>query len=118
MKSDPAKTMLTISVGLIIMFLVFDWEWAIIASLVIGLIGVFSTYLSRKVEFLWMKLAYFLGLIFHNSILGAIFYLFLFPISLLAKFFKKDDPLFLNNKQSTYVDSNKKFAKANFEKPW
>lgn len=118
-KSDPTKTVLTISMGLIVMFLVFDWKWAIVASLVIGLVGVFSPYLSKKIEFLWMKLAYFLGLIVPNILLGAVFYLFLFPISLLSKLFKKNDPMFLTNKQnSTYVVTNKEFAKTSFEKPW
>ena len=119
MKSDPTKTVLTISVGLIVVFLVFEWKWAIVASLVIGLIGVFSPYLSRKIEYLWMKLANFLGMIVPNILLGAIFYLFLFPIAILSKIFKKDDPLTLTNKQSsTYVVANKSFAKTSFEKPW
>lgn len=110
--------MLTIAVGFIVLFLVFDWEWAVVVALIIGLIGVFSPYLSKKVEFLWMKLAYYLGLVIPNILLGAIFYLFLFPISLLSKLFKKDDPLYLKNRQSTYVNSNKTFEKTSFEKPW
>ena len=118
-KSDPTKTVLTISMGLLVMSLVFEWKWAVVAALIIGLTGVFTPYLSRKIEFLWMKLAYFLGMIVPNILLGAVFYLFLFPISLLSKLFKKQDNMFLKNKQtSTYVVTNKTFAKASFEKPW
>lgn len=119
LKSDPTKTALTISMGFLVIYLFSGWKWAVITSLVIGLIGVFSPFLSRKVEFLWMKLTYFLGLIVPNILLGAIFYLFLFPIALLSKLFKKKDPLLLNNNhQSTYVMCNRTYAKSSFEKPW
>lgn len=118
-KSDPVKTLLTIAVGFIVVFLFTEWKWAIIVALIAGLIGLFSPFLSKKVEFLWMKLAYFLGLIIPNILLGAIFYLFLFPISVLSKIFKKNDPMFLTNKHaSTYVEANRQFAKNSFEKPW
>jgi hypothetical protein len=119
LKSNPTKTALTISMGFLVIYLISGWKWAVITSLVIGLIGVFSPFLSRKVEFLWMKLTYFLGLIVPNILLGAIFYLFLFPIAILSKLFKKKDPLFLNNHhQSTYVMANRTYAKSSFEKPW
>lgn len=118
-KSDPIKTILTISVGFLIVYLATDWRWAIIVSLVVGLIGMFSPYLSRKVDYLWMKLSYLLGLIVPNILLGIIFYLFLFPISVLSKLFGKKDPLFLTNRQnSTYVTASKRFDKSSFEKPW
>jgi hypothetical protein len=38
---------------------------------------------------------------------------------MLAKFFSKNDPLMLkNNGSSTFVDSQKEYVKAYFEKPW
>jgi hypothetical protein len=118
-KSEPIKTCLTIAMGFVVVYLVTHREWALFIALGVGGIGIFSSYLSKKVDFLWMKLAWVLSLIVPNILLGAIFYLFLFPLSVLSKIFGKKDPLLLkNNQSSTYVVSNKEFGKLHFEKPW
>jgi hypothetical protein len=118
-KSEPAKTCLTIATGFIVVYLVSHWQPAIYIALAVGAIGVFSEYLSQKIEWAWQKLAYLLSLVVPNILLSAVFYLFLFPIALLSRLFGKSDPLMLkNHKPTIFVDSNKTFGKANFEKPW
>lgn len=118
-KTDPAKTVLTISVGFIVLYLITKWDWTISVALVVGLMGVFSTYLSRMIDFLWMKLSWLLNLITSNILLSTIFFLFLFPIALLSRLFGKNDPLNLKNKAgSNFKNSNKQFDKISLEKPW
>ena len=118
-KTDPVKTVLTITVGFIVVYLITKLHWAIIVALVIGVIGVFSVFLSKKIDFLWMKLAWILSLIVPNILLGAFFFLFLFPISLLSKIFGKKDPLHLKNKaNSVYKTNDKIFEKKSFENTW
>ena len=118
-KIEPAKTVLTITVGLTLIYLITGWKWAIPVAFIIGLAGIVSDYLAGKIDFAWMKLAWFLGLIIPNIILAIIFFLFLFPISLLSKIFGNKDPLQLkNNKESNFVTCEKDFQKAHFEKPW
>ena len=118
-KTDPTKTVLTISVGFIVVYLITKWNWEISVSLIVGLIGIFSTYGSKLIAFLWLKLTWLLGLIVPNILLGAIFFLFLFPIAILSRLFGKNDPLNLKNEaDSTFRNSNKQFEKVSFEKPW
>jgi ABC-type dipeptide/oligopeptide/nickel transport system permease subunit len=118
-KSEPVKTCLTIAMGFVVVYLISKWNGALLISLIVGGIGMFSAYLAKQIDFLWMKLTWVLSLIIPNILLGAVFYLFLLPISVLAKIFGKKDPLLLRNSQSsTYVTSNKVFTKAHFEKPW
>ncbi len=118
-KSDPTKTVLAISVGFTVIFLITNLKWLIIVSLIIGVTGLFSTYLSKKIDYLWMKLTWLLSLIIPNILLGAVFFFVLFPISFLSKLFRKKDQLMLSNKlKSTYIVSNKSFDKRSFEKPW
>ena len=118
-KSNPSKTVLTISMGFLVMYLFAKWNWAIKVSVIIGLIGVFSTYLSKKIEWLWMGLGGLLGLVVPKILLSIIFYLFLFPIASLSKLFTKTDTLMLKNeRKSTFNDSKKEFVKADFEKIW
>ena len=119
MKTDSSKsTILIISMGFLILNLVFNWQWAIYVSLIVGVIGVISTFLSKKIEWVWMKLTQLLEYIIPNILLSIVFYLFLFPISLISKLSSKD-PLMLSNKYKTYfIDVNKEVYKKSFEKIW
>jgi hypothetical protein len=118
-KSEPVKTCLTIAMGFLVIFMATKAAWALPIALIVGSVGIFSPFLSRKIDFLWMKLATILSLIVPNILLGTVFYLFLFPISQLAKLFGKADPLLLkNSRESTFTTETKVFSKASFEKPW
>lgn len=118
-KTNPAKTVLTISTGFVLVFLVTKLKWALSVSLILGIAGVSSDYLSKKIDFLWMKLSWLLSLIVPSILLGIIFYLFLFPISILSRLFGKKDPLKLrNSSDSVFITLDKEFDKASLEKPW
>ena len=118
-RKDNTKTaVLVISMGFLALFLAFKWEWAIYVSLTVGLIGIISEYLSKKIEWAWMKLAKILSLIVPNILLTLVFFLLLYPISLLSRIFTKD-PLMLSGKHKSYfVDVNKEFGKKSFEEIW
>ena len=118
-KSDPVKTVLTITVGFLILHLVFIAPWLLLVSLIIGVIGIASTRLSRMIDFAWMKLTFVLSLIVPNILLSIIFYLFLFPVSMISKLFSSKDPLRLkNNNLSVFKTVNKEFEPSSFENPW
>ncbi len=118
-KTNPTNTILTISVGFIVIYLITRWSGAIYVSLIIGLIGIFSSYLSEKIDWLWMKLAWVLSFIVPNILLSGVFYLILFPVSVLSKVFGAKDPLILKNeKDSVFREPDKKFDRVFFEKTW
>ena len=108
-----------ISIGFFILYLVFSWQWAVIVSLLVGVVGIISSFLSKKIEWVWMKIAQLLGYIIPNILLSIVFFLFLYPISLLSKLFSKKDPLMLSKKYKTYfIDINREMDKKSFEKTW
>jgi hypothetical protein len=117
-RTDTYKTLITISTGFLIIYLITKWNWAIIVSLIIGIIGILSPFLSKKIEWFWIKLAYILSLIFPKIILGLVFYLFLFPLSLLYRIFNKDNLMLSSKYNSYFSDIKKQPDKKNFEKPW
>ena len=95
------------------------WNWTILTALAIGLAGIFSNYLSKKIDYLWMKLAWLLNFILLKVLLFIIFFMLLFPFGFLSKLFGKKDPLNLNNKaDSLFTKCNKKFDKVSLEKSW
>ena len=114
---SPFRTVLTITVGFLVVFIIIKQLWALYAALSVGLIGVFSTFLSQQIDFIWTKLSWLLSLIVPNIILTLIFYFFLFPISLLARIFRKNDPMSLkNNRTSLFIESKKTFEPTSFER--
>ena len=125
--SNPVKTVLTIATGLLVVYCVLIYkseegfdklDWIPVTAAILGLAGVFSTFLSKQIEFLWMKLASLLSYIVPNIVLGTIFYIFLFPIALLSRIGGKDPLSLRNDPDSIYKEGTKNFDKASFEKPW
>lgn len=118
-KSEPLKTILTIVVGFGILFLLTRLQVFIYIALGVGAAGSVSSHLAKLIDVAWMKLAQVLGFIVPNLLLTCIFYLVLFPLSLLNRVFSKSNPLLLSNKtKSTFVTVNKKFTKQSFDRPW
>ena len=118
-KTDPIKTVLVITVGMLIVFALTQWKWAFNAAVIIGLLGLISSFLAKQIDFLWMKLAWVLSLIVPNIILSIIFYFLLTPIAFLSRLFGEKNHLNLkNNTDSLFKEYNKDFDKPSFEKPW
>lgn len=116
---DPTKTVLTITVGFLIIYLVTGWQWTIAVSVVAGLAGVFSEKLSGYINILWTRLTIILSYIIPNLVLALIYYLVLVPVALLARFFKKEDELMIREKPaSTFVDVNRTVTPESMEKLW
>ena len=118
-KSDPVKTVLVITVGMLVIYIITKQQWSLYTALVIGILGVFSNYIAQKIDWVWMKLAWIMSLIVPNIILSVVFYLFLTPIALISRIFGEKDQLGLkNNKDSMFKNTNKKFDPSSFENPW
>lgn len=118
-KTDPIKTVLVITVGLLIVFAITHWKWTFNAAVLIGLLGLISSFLAKQIDYVWMKLAWILSLIVPNIILSIIFYFLLTPLAFLSRLFGEKNQLNLKNKSdSLFKDYNKDFDKPSFEKPW
>ena len=92
-KNDSSKTILVIITGLLIVFFFTNYSFLLYIILALSFIGWSSTYLSKKIEYLWFKLAELLGLIIPNIILSFIFYFFYF---LYLYFLRLNQKIFLN----------------------
>lgn len=118
-KTNAVKTVLVISVGFGIVFLWLDANWALYASLTIGILGIISNRISKIIDALWMKLAKVLSYIVPNILLAIVFYVFLFPIAVLSKIFGNKSSFILKNKRETiWVKKSTPTSKASFEKMW
>lgn len=118
-KSNPTQTVLVITVGFLILHLVFKHNSFLYISILIGAIGIISTFLSKKIEWVWFKLTHLLSLIVPNILLGIVFYLFLTPIAFFASMFSKSDPLLIKKPVNTaYKEVNKQYKAEDLKNPW
>ena len=118
-KSEPVKTVLTIVLGFMVVYMVTHGKWAMWTALITGVLGLSSTYISQKIDWLWMKLTYVLSLIMPNVLLSVVFFVFLLPVSLLQKLLGKKDAMMLKSGyKTTFVATDRSFEKGGFEKPW
>lgn len=104
---------------MLVLYVLTKKQFALNASIFIGLLGLASNYLALKIDYVWMKIAWVLSKIMPNIILTIFFYVVLTPIALLSRIIDRKDQLSLKNTTSTlFKDSNKEFSKDSFEKPW
>jgi len=116
---EPVKSALAIAMGCLILFLLTGVKWLLFAGLIIGVTGLFSSYLTDKIHWTWMKLAYLLNLVVPKIILGVVFYFFLTPVSFLARLFRRNDPLLLEKKEgSTFIQVDKTYDRNSFTNTW
>jgi predicted membrane protein len=117
------ETMLVITVGMLVLYFVFrEKTWSnnlLIASLVIGLIGVFSDFLSEKVAWVWGKIAHYLGTFNSYVLLSIIFFVFLTPVAFLFKLTRKDSLKLKAQKNGTvYEERNHLYVAKDVENVW
>lgn len=113
------ETCLVIVTGLVIVYLLKDWLSLLIAAVVIGFIGVFLNKPASWIAWLWYKIADLLGKFIPKVILSLVFFVFLFPISLCYRMFRKVSPVMnKRNRNSMWISREHIFIKDDLIKPW
>jgi hypothetical protein len=118
-ESEIYKTLLVICAGFIVLYLSFHSVYFLYIGLGIAIISFLSAYAAQLISGLWMKLGVALSYIIPPIIMTLLFFLILTPMAVLQKLFKKNKSFpFTNDSKSTFIEANKLFSKAQFEKPW
>jgi len=118
---NPNKTILTIVIGFLVIYLITQsqHQWMLWLAVAVGIFGLLSPYLAVKIQNVWMGFAKVLSYIIPPVLLSIIFFVILFPIALLSRFFGEKDPLQLKKTdKSLFKTVDKTFMKDSFEKTW
>lgn len=102
---EQAKTPLVIVTGLLIIFLFTENFLFAQVAVFIGLIGVFSDFLTRWLILGWMKLAEGLGWVTSKVILTSLFFVFLLPLAIAKRIFDKDGLNLKRTKKDTLFET-------------
>ena len=122
-REKTIETMLVITVGMLVLYFVFrqrTWgNYFLIASLIFGLIGVFSNFLSEQVAWVWGKIAHYLGTFNSYVLLSVVFFVFLTPVAFLYKLTRKDTLKLKAQKNGTvYEERNHLYVAKDLENVW
>jgi len=112
------QSLLGIVVGFLIISYIFEAPKFMYAAAIIGFLGLLSKSIAYWIHYAWMKVAALLGFINTYVLLTVIFFLLLFPISLLYRFFNRDSLNLKNKEASFFKDRNQQYTKADLENPW
>ncbi len=121
-REKELETILTLCVSLAVLFFITKKQHAyyLTLSIVLGLIGMFSKYLTSKISWAWLKLGEMMGAVMSKVILSAVFFLILFPIALLSRLFSKSNNLQLKkpSTDSYYFTRNHEYEAKDLENVW
>lgn len=115
--------MLVITVGMLVLYFIFKEKtggsYFLTASLIFGLIGVFSNFLSEQVSWVWGKIAHILGTFNSYVLLSVVFFVFLTPVAFLYKLTRKDTLRLKVQKDGTvYEERNHLYVPKDLENVW
>ncbi len=121
-KSNPYKakeTVLVITVGCIILHLVFKNKVFLYCALFIGLAGILSLYLSEKIDWVWGKLSTIMGEISNRVLLTIIYLLVVTPVALIRRLWKKNSLTHFDGAAgSNFSERDHQFSKKDLENTW
>ncbi len=100
-REKQIETCLVIVTGLLIFWLIYHVKVLVTIAVAVGIIGAFIPSLARWIHWAWYKLAEVMGFVMSKVLLSLVFFVFLFPISLIYRMFNKDT-LQLKKKAGSY----------------
>ena len=115
---DKLKAQLVIVTGLVIMYFIFHSVYWLYAAAGIGLISLMIPFAGNLIVKGWFKISELLGWINSRVLLSIIFYVFLFPIAIVARFFSKNALNLKNIQPTLYETRNHKYVKSDLENTW
>lgn len=118
-KAKIFETILTITAGLLVFYLIFRIDSILYTALGVAVVGLFSRFLGGIITKLWLKLAEYMGMVSSPILLSIVFYLFLTPIALMYQLFNRSNSMLKKQKQtSCYFERDHRYIPEDFENPW
>ena len=124
-REKKVEAILAIVVGFLALYFIFGvWkgfnvDWMLWVSLIVGVLSMMSDTVMNGITAVWFKFAEILGNYVTGPILlGIVFFLILFPISILARIFSTDNLMKKRRDDSYYVERNHAYATKDIENIW
>jgi hypothetical protein len=118
-KEKNQETILAIVLGLLVIGFLTKINILNIISISLIIVSLFFNSIAGYITWVWLKFSHMMGWVMSKVLLSVIFYLFLFPIALLARLFKKDDLQLKKTTHQTYYSvRNHMYIGEDLKNPW
>ena len=117
-KSKIHETSLVLTIAFLVLYFFTQNVLFIKIALAFGLIGIFVKPLAKYIAILWFKLADVLNYVVSKVIFGSLFFVVLFPISLLYKITNNDKLRIKRSKGSMWVERNHVYKSNDLTNIW
>ena len=118
LKIKNLETCLILVIAGIVAFLFKPEILLLYLAIALGLIGLFVPVLANIIRWTWYKIAELIGAITSRVMLGLIFFLFLTPIAILYRLFKKDQMKQNTQRKTYWVSRDHRYSPKDLENPW
>ncbi|HET6255513.1 MAG TPA: SxtJ family membrane protein [Puia sp.] len=118
-KEKPIETMLILAMGSLLANVVFHWKPGLYLCFGFGLAGIFSGWLSRQIDRIWMGLARVLGWVSNGLLLSVVYMLVVLPVALFRRMLRKDKLTYFDmGASSNFIERDHLFRREDMEKMW
>ena len=112
------ETGLVLTTAFLVIYLITGNNVFLYLSLAVGISGIFVKPVAKYIAIAWFKLAGMLNFFVSRVILGTLFFIILFPISLLYKIPNKDNLRLKRTDKSTWIERSHAYSSADLENIW
>jgi hypothetical protein len=112
------ETSLVLTTGFLLIYLITKNDLFLYLAFAFGITGIFIKPLAKYIAIGWFKLADILNYFVSKIVLGTLFFVVLFPISLLYKISNKDKLRLRKSKKSNWIERNHSYSPSDLENIW
>ena len=121
-REKELETILVLCVAFVVIYFITKQQHLYLLKLCIalGLIGMFSKYLTSKISWAWLKVGEIIGAVMSKVILSIVFFGFLFPLAILSRIFSGNKNALQLKKtgSSYYFTRNHKYEAKDLKNVW
>jgi hypothetical protein len=117
-KEKTLEAILVIVTGFLLLFLIYEKQWMLYVSLIVGIIGIIIKPLASIIAKGWMKLGELMGYIVSKVVLGTLFFIFLVPIAFFYNIFNKDTLQLKRTEKSLWKVRDHHFVSDDLKNSW
>lgn len=109
---------LIITVLFTFLHIYYDYKWAIILSIIIGIFGILSSSFCEVINLIWSKMTEVISIISSRIILIVVYYIVLCPLAFFYKLKTKDPLMLKRNYKSYFISQSRHLNSGDFIKTW